>query len=196
MEQGALLPGSDLQPLQALVFMAAKNGLTVQPRWWGEMRHIVATSPMSAEDVGSLYSLIQCGINGVCHYTPGNLQQLGGVIAFAVQRNPNRADLVTLQANFAANLAHDNPLAYQLMLRAVALAPGNYDYWKNLVVMQTAAGLWTEAGNSLERMRELDRFGIHGDEIGELATKLAQRRAAHNRRPAPAGTSAHAVDRP
>jgi hypothetical protein len=62
--------------------------------------------------------------------------------------------------------------------------------------MQTAAGLWTEAGNSLERMRELDRFGIHGDEIGELATKLAQRRAAHNRPPAPAGTSAHAVDRP
>ncbi|SCC95757.1 conserved membrane hypothetical protein [Thiomonas sp. X19] len=175
MEQGALLPGADLQPLQALVFMAAKNGLPVQPRWWTEMRHTIATSPMSAEDVGSLYSLIQCGINGVCRYTSGDLQQLGGVIAFAVRRNPNRPDLITLQANFAANLVHDNPLAYHLMLRAVALDPGKYDYWKNLVVMQMAAGLYGDAGHVLERMRELDRLGIHRDEIRKLAGELAEK---------------------
>jgi|GEM_PF-132365 len=177
MEQGALLPGADLQPLQALVFMAAKNSLPVQPRWWAEMQHTIATSPMSAEDVGSLYSLIQCGINGVCRYTPSDLQQLGGVIAFAVQRNPNRPDLITLQANFAANLVHDNPLAYHLMLRAVALDPGKYDYWKNLVVMQMAAGLYGDAGHVLERMRELDRFGIHRDEIRKLAGELAEKAA-------------------
>jgi hypothetical protein len=175
MEQGALLPGADLQPLQALVFMSAKNGLPVQARWWAEMRHTIATSPMSAEDVGSLYSLIQCGINGVCHYTPGDLQQLGGIIAFAVQRNPGRADLVTLQANWAANLAHDNPLAYQLMLRAVALDPGKYDYWKNLIAMQMAAGLYGDAGNVLARMHELNRFGIHDAELKTLGDALRQK---------------------
>lgn len=175
MEQGALLPGADLQPLQALVFMSAKNGLPVHARWWAEMHHTIATSPMSAEDVGSLYSLIQCGINGVCRYTPGDLQQLGGIIAFAVQRNPGRADLVTLQANWAANLAHDNPLAYQLMLRAVALDPGKYDYWKNLIVMQMAAGLYADAGQVLERMRELNRFGIHDAELKTLSADLQQK---------------------
>ncbi len=175
MEQGALLPGADLQPLQALVFMAAKNGLPVRSRWWTEMRHTIATTPMSAEDVGALYSLIHCGIDGVCRYTPADLRQLGGVLAFAVQRNPRRADLVTLQANFAANIAHDNPLAYQLMQRAVALSPGTYAYWKNLVVMQTAAGLFADARNVLERMRELDRFGIHRAEIDRLGRELAQK---------------------
>ncbi|MFZ5489869.1 MAG: hypothetical protein AB7S67_11540 [Thiomonas sp.] len=176
MEQGALLPGADLQPLQALVFMSAKNDLPIQPRWWAEMHRTIATSPMSAEDVGALYSLIQCSINGVCHYTPGDVQQLGRLIAFAVQRNPSRADLVTLQANWAANLAHDNPLAYHLMLRAVALDPGKYDYWKNLLVMQMAAGLYSDANHVLERMRELDRFGIHDAEIGKLGKELAQKR--------------------
>ena len=97
------------------------------------------------------------------------------MIAFAVQRNPSRADLVTLQANWAANLAHDNPLAYQLMLRAVALDPGKYDYWKNLFVMQMAAGLYGDAGNVLERMRELNRFGIHDEEIRQLTQELAQK---------------------
>ncbi|MDE2324142.1 MAG: hypothetical protein KGL51_05650, partial [Betaproteobacteria bacterium] len=178
MEQGALLPGADLQPLQALVFMSAKNGLPIRPRWWAEMRHTIATSPMGAEDTGSLYSLIQCGIDGVCHYTPDDLQQLGRVIAFAVQRNPGRADLVTLQANWAANLAHDNPLAYHLMLRAVALDPGKYAYWKNLVVMQIAAGLYGDASQVLERMRELNRFGIHGAEIEKLSQELALKAAA------------------
>ena len=173
MEQGALLPGADLQPLQALVFMSAKNGQPIQPRWWAEMRHTIATSPMSAEDVGALYSLIQCGINGVCRYTPHDLRQLGSVIAFAVQRNPNRADIITLQANFAANLARDNPLAYRLMLRAVALDPGKYSYWNNLLVMQMAGGLYGDAAHVLERLRELDRFGIHRAEIDKMARILA-----------------------
>ncbi|MGC9186041.1 MAG: hypothetical protein ACP5GC_11410, partial [Thiomonas sp.] len=178
MEQGALLPGADLQPLQALVFMSAKNSLPIAPRWWAEMHHTIATSPMSAEDVGALYSLIQCGIDGVCRYSPGDVQQLGDLIAFAVQRNPGRADLVTLQANWAANLAHDNPLAYRLMLRAVALDPGKYDYWKNLITMQMAAGLYADAANVLERMRELNRFGIHDAEIEKLAGELKQRQGA------------------
>ncbi len=178
MELGALLPGADLQPLQALVFMSAKNGLPIRPRWWAEMHHTIAISPMSAEDVSSLYSLIQCGINGVCRYTPDDLQQLGHVMAFAVQRNPGRADLVTLQANFAANLAHDNPLAYRLMLRAVALDPDQYAYWKNLVVMQIAAGLDGDASQVLERMRELNRFGIHDAQIEKLSQELALKAAA------------------
>ena len=185
MEQGALLPGADLQPLQALVFMSAKNGLPIQPRWWTEMHHTIATQPMSAEDVGALYSLIQCSINGVCHYTPEDVQQLGRLVAFAVQRNPGRADLVTLQANWAANLAHDNPLAYQLMLRAVALDPGKYAYWKNLIVMQMAAGLYADAGQVLERMRELNRFGIHDAEIEKLSHALQEKRDLADRNAPP-----------
>jgi hypothetical protein len=184
MEQAARLPGSDLQPLQALVFMAAKNGLPISQRWWEEMRHVIATTPMSAESVGSLYSLIQCGINGVCRYTPAQRQALGEVIAYAVQRNPGRANLVTLQANWAANIAHDNPLAYQLMLRAVALDPGKYAYWKNLFDIQLAAGLYGDAANVLERMRELDRFGIHREEIARLAAELKKRERTAAAQPA------------
>ncbi|MGC8509225.1 MAG: hypothetical protein ACP5NM_13330, partial [Thiomonas sp.] len=75
-------------------------------------------------------------------------------------------------------LAHDNPLAYRLMLRAVALDPGKYDYWKNLLTMQMAAGLYGDAANVLERLRELNRFGIHDVEIGKLTAKLAREMAA------------------
>ena len=124
------------------------------------------------------------------------MQDLGRLIAFAVQRNPGRADLVTLQANWAANLAHDNPLAYQLMLRAVALDPGKYDYWKNLLVMQMAAGLYADAGQVLERMRELNRFGIHDAEIEKLSHALQDKRDLADKNTPPPGLPQQVGDAP
>jgi tetratricopeptide (TPR) repeat protein len=171
MAYAAKLPGADLQPWQALVFMAAKHDERTNPLWWDGMRRLIANTPMSAEDVGALYSLIHCGIDGVCHYSASDLQQLGEVLAVALRRAPARAELVTLQANYEANLLHRLPQAYALMQRAVALAPDDYAYWNNLVQMQLAGGLDAQAAAGIERMRELDRFGLHRAELAQLARR-------------------------
>ena len=171
MAYAAKLPGADLQPWQALVFMAAKHGERIDPLWWDGMRRLIARTPMSAEDVGALYSLIHCGIDGVCHYSASDLQHLGEVLELAAQRAPSRAELVTLQANYEANLLHRLPQAYALMQRAVALAPDDYAYWNNLVQMQLAGGLDAQAAAGIERMRELDRFGLHRAELAQLARR-------------------------
>ena len=173
MVYAAKLAGADLQPWQALVFMAAKYGDPVNPQWWRGMERVIETTPMSAEDVGALYSLIHCGIVGVCRYDAGDLQQLGEVLALAVQRAPGRAELITLQANYEANLRHRLPQAYALMQRAVALAPGDYAYWNNLVQMQLAGRLYAQASAGIERMHELDRFGVHSAELAQLARRAA-----------------------
>ena len=173
MAYAAKLPGADLQPWQALVFMAAKSGSPVDAQWWRGMERVIETTPMSAEDVGALYSLIHCGLVGVCRYDSFDLQRLGEVLALAVQRAPGRAELVTLEANYEANLRHRLPQAYALMQRAVALAPGNYAYWDNLVQMQLAGGLYAQASAGIERMRELDRFGVHSAELAQLARRAA-----------------------
>ena len=173
MVYAAKLPGADLQPWQGLVFMAAKYGEPVDPAWWRGMARVIETTPVSAEDVGALYSLIHCGIVGVCRYDARDLQGLGEVLALAVQRAPARAELVTLQANYEANLRHRLPQAYALMQRAVALAPGDYAYWNNLVQMQLAGGLYAQASAGIERMRELDRFGLHSAELAQLERRAA-----------------------
>ncbi len=174
MEYAAALPGADLQPWQALVFMAARNGKPVAPQWWSGMRRLIATTPMNAEDVDALYSLIHCGIDGVCRYGAQDVQQLGGLLALAAQRAPGRADLITLQANYEANLLHRTSRAYALMQRAVALDPDNDAYWANLVRMQLAAGLDAQAAAGIARMRELDRFGLHRGELARLARRAAE----------------------
>ncbi|OIQ86774.1 hypothetical protein GALL_313630 [mine drainage metagenome] len=171
MAYAAKLPGADLQPWQALIFMAAKHGQRIDSSWWDGMRRLIANTPMSAEDVGALYSLIHCGIDGVCHYSASDLQQLGEVLELAAQRAPSRAELVTLDANYEANLLHRLPQAYALMQRAVALAPDDYAYWNNLVQMQLAGGLDAPAAAGIERMRELDHFGLHRAELAQLARR-------------------------
>ncbi|MGC8698368.1 MAG: tetratricopeptide repeat protein, partial [Halothiobacillus sp.] len=84
MENTAKIPGASIQADQALIFMAAKNQLPVQTVWWENLRAKIARQPLSAEDVSALYSLIQCGTNGVCKYTADDRAELGQTLQLAV----------------------------------------------------------------------------------------------------------------
>lgn len=175
MEKTSLMPNSGIQPLQALIFMAAKNRQPIKAAWWQKMRTRIEVEPPSVEDVGSLYSLIKCGIDGVCHYSRADVLQLQSTLEFAMRRYPKRADVVTLAANLFANLTHDYNRAYQLMLRAVALSPGKFDYWKNLMIMQMAAGQLADASQVLARLHELNPLGTHDAVIEQLGAQLSER---------------------
>lgn len=178
MQNTARMPGSSIQADQALIFMAAKNNLPVQTAWWNNLRAKIARQPLSAEDVSALYSLINCGTNGVCHYTPQAIAELGQTLQAAVNRYPTNAGVLTLQANYAANIIHDFPLAYTLMQQAVALEPKKFSYWHNLVTLQTAAGNVNDARVGIERMNELNGKGIHDASIAAAKAALENKVAA------------------
>ena len=178
MQKVTRLNNAGLQPFQALIFMALKHGQSVDPAIWRGLRRKIQVTPLSAEDIGALYSLINCGINASCHYDPENLRQLRLTLDTALDRYPRRADVVTLSANLAANLTHDYDRAYRLMLRAVALSPNRFQYWKNLMVIQMAAGRLQDAAAVLNRLRELNFLGTRDAEIADLAQQLASRQGA------------------
>ncbi|OZB75515.1 MAG: hypothetical protein B7X37_01935 [Halothiobacillus sp. 14-55-98] len=177
MENTSKMPGASIQADQALIFMSAKNNLPIAADWWRRLRAKIERQPLSAEDVGALYTLIQCHTNGVCHYTPQDIAELGQTLRLALSRHPNNAGIVTLLANYSANVTHDFPLAYQLMQRAVALDPKKFSYWNNLVTLQIAAGKFSDARVGIERMGELNGKGIHDAEIAAARAALAKKEA-------------------
>ncbi len=183
MQVAAGLPGADMQPLQALVFMHAKFGLPVDPAWWAALNRDLLRQRLSAENISSLYSLVQCATDGICHYAATDRAQLAALLDAGVREHPGSAELHTLRANFEANVAHNYPAAYQDMLRAVALDPSGLHYWANLVQLQIAGGQWPEAARGLERMAELDPFGLHRASRAALSRKLRQARDASGARP-------------
>lgn len=177
MENTADIPGSGIQADQALIFMAAKNHLPVHTGWWINLRAKIARQPLSAEDVGALYSLINCGTNDVCKYTPQEIHELGQTLQLAVSRHPKDPGILTLLANYSANITHDFPQAYLLMQQAVALDPKKIDYWKNLITMQIAAGKFNDARVGIERMSELNGKGIHDAAIATEKAALKKKEA-------------------
>ena len=177
MESTAKIPGSSIQADQALIFMAAKNSLPVQTAWWNNLRAKIAHQPLSAEDVSALYSLINCGTNGVCKYTPKEIPNWGKPCNWRLARHPKDPGILTLLANYSANITHDFSLAYLLMQQAVALDPKKIDYWNNLVTMQIAAGKLNDARVGIERMGELNGKGIHDAAIAAAKAALMKKEA-------------------
>lgn len=151
LSKAAELPGAGLLPDHALIFLASRHGLPIEERWWRRMQQRVQTRIPSSEDINALYTLIRCRIDGRCLFPP---EHLGKVLKAAVEAHPGRGELVTLYANYAANLAHAFPLALDLMQQAVTLQPRNVQYWVNLARLQIALRR-PEARFSLERIAEL-----------------------------------------
>lgn len=179
MRKTARLDNAGLQPDQGLIFMAAKNRMAIDPAWWSSLRSKITARPLSAEDIGALYSLITCQINDVCSYSQNDILQLGESLHLATTRYPKDASVITLYANYSANITHNFPLAYQLMQEAVALNPLQFDYWKNLVTLQIAAGQLSDAQTGIKRMRELNSQGTHDTAIATMQSTLQEKELTH-----------------
>ncbi len=161
----AHLPGTSLLPLQAIILIQAKRGQPIHQNTWDKVHQAVSTRLLSGQDTNSLYSLIDCLIRENCHFNP---EPLGEILASAVEHNPRHSLVLILYANYALNVIHDLPLGLSLTQRALALNPKNIQYWKNLVTLQTVLGQLDEARAGIERLRELDRFGVHNRTIEQL----------------------------
>ncbi len=154
LEKAAELPGAGLLPDHALIFLASRHGLAIEERWWQRMYQRVTMRLLASEDLNALYHLIRCRLDHLCSFSA---ERLGEVLQAAVLAHPNHSALITLYANYAANLAHDFSLALELMHQAVALQPRNLQYWSNLARLQIALGQEQAARYSLERIAELAR---------------------------------------
>lgn len=149
--RAAELPGAGLLPDHALIFLASRHGLAIEAAWWQRMRDRAEARILSSQDTNALYALIRCRTDRLCHFPK---ERLGEVLKAAVAAHPGRGDLLTLYANYAANLAHDFPLALDLMQQAVTLQPRDVQYWVNLARLQIALR-HPAARFSLERIAEL-----------------------------------------
>lgn len=168
----AHLPSAGLLPAQALIFLSAKHALAINPHWWERMRQIIARRPLATQDISALYALIDCRLQRVCHFDDRELER---TLALAAEENPNRPVVLTLYANFSANIAHDYRQAHALMQRAVALAPSEAQFWENLITLQIARGEETPARKSMERLEELNRFGLLDEVLHDLRADYAAR---------------------
>jgi hypothetical protein len=168
-ERAAALPGSGLLPFQALIYTHAKNNLEVREEWWSAMQSYIRSNPLSPQDIGALYALINGQIKGSISLDPG---KLGEIIQTAHRHNQQRYVVTSLYANFALNVGNDPLLGHSLLQRATAQAPGDPQAWINLIRFQISSGQTAAAEVALSRLRELNRFGILSGQIQSLRNQI------------------------
>jgi len=170
-------PDSGL-PISGLIFSAAKASAPIDPHWWNMLQRSVTGPVLNAQSAQGVRSLVNGVIDGTLHFSPTDRRRLQTLLDAMLRAHPDNGAVISMVANDALNVQHDANAGYRLLLRNVAVAPDSYQAWKNLFDIQLAAGLYGDAANVLQRLRELDRFGIHRAEIARLAAALKQRERA------------------
>lgn len=178
LERARELPRAGILPAQGLILLAARTHAPVDPAWWDEIAHRLATDPIGPQELGAMNALTRCAISKQCDIPPDRMMAM---FAIAMDRGDN-AEVFNVFGNFATN-ALDNPgLGEFAWRKAVALAPRTAQYRINLAKQLIALG---KEGDARAQIAALRGMGIPGQY--ELAARQLEARIAKRDAPADPG---------
>ena len=115
-ERGAALPGASPLPEQGLILLSAAFGRPVDPDWWDRLENKLRHNPIGPQEVMAVTGLLNERMNGLSL----DDQSLGKAYAILAMRGGASAEAYLGFANHAENYLHDEDLAEQLYVAAMA----------------------------------------------------------------------------
>ncbi|MFL6639166.1 MAG: tetratricopeptide repeat protein [Paraburkholderia graminis] len=180
----AALPDSSILGDQAVIVAMARAHRPVTRADWDALRHKLTYQVTRPEDVGALYSLVQCGVDVQCGI---DRKELGTTLHIVLRRNPDDPDLRIIMSNYLLNIARDAAEALAQARMAVRLAPSQPRYRVALAEILLASDLHNtrEIQALIAGLRAENRHGELDPalaEISRLETQLQSRAepAAHH----------------
>jgi hypothetical protein len=142
LEHAASMPEANALADQALSLLYAYSGRDVPAYVWHRLENKLATQPLTAENIGALYTLARCEIAGACRFPHEVLKKCFDA---ALARSPSNVAVLSMYADFANNVLHDSSLAIELGKQAVTLEPRNIDLRINVLILLQTNGKIDEA---------------------------------------------------
>lgn len=153
LEHAAAMPGADSLPDQGLVLLSARLHHEIPRATWERLEEKLRTQPLSAQNVGALYSLVDCAVSGACQLPPA---EMVGILTSALAHKPPDVHVLSAYSNYAINVLRDVPLALELARATVEQAPTDMQARKNLLLLLTGSGQREAAENFYnETVRDL-----------------------------------------
>jgi hypothetical protein len=169
LERAAALPHSSILPEQALIYMNARMGRTVEDRWWDSLIEKLRARRPDAQDEGALGALTKCAIDQLCPLPP---QRMVDAFLAALNHPAPRPRTLAAYSDYAWNVLQDRTLAEQLAADAVAAAPRESVYRITLIRMLIVQGKSVEAESQLAALSRLNVGGQLDNELRALETML------------------------
>ena len=169
LERDALLPGSGIAPLQALIYLNGRAHQPIDPAWWQTIDERLGAHAPSQTDIQALIFLYHCQRRQICVQQP---QELMHAFATALERSGGNALLVSAYAEFAVNELGEVELAGRLFRELVATHPQLPVYRVDLARFLIATGQYAEAAHAIDDLAALNQFGSLDPIIAELRSAL------------------------
>jgi hypothetical protein len=169
LEAAAALPGTNILPEQAMIFMNAKMGLPIKDEWWDSMLAKLRRAPATIQDESALDSLSKCISDMGCKMSAPRL--LDAFLIAIAHPNPSPR-LLAMYANFAWNVLNDRTVALSAQRKAVEAAPNEMAYRTGLARMAIETGDIRTAQAQVTAMRAANVGGRYNNDITSLEVSI------------------------
>jgi protein O-mannosyl-transferase len=132
LDKAATMPHATALPDQALLLLSSNLHRDLPPGTWQRLQDKLANQPLSMENIAALYAVTQCEIKAICQYPP---EQMIASYQAALSHVPRDVSILTMYANFATSVLHNQDLAIQLTSETVDLQPQNMQPRINMLLI-------------------------------------------------------------
>ncbi|MGN6478654.1 hypothetical protein [Luteibacter sp.] len=172
LERAMRIPGSSVLPEQALIFLNARMGRTIDRAWWESMRGKLASRKPTVQDESSLEALAKCQASKSCAFPAEDLVPM---FLAAMSHPMPTSRLLATYADFAWTNLGDRTLGLAVQEQAVAVAPNEMAYRITLASRLIADDRTQDARAQLAAIRAANVGGRFDADILRLEGQMLRR---------------------
>jgi protein O-mannosyl-transferase len=170
LERARAIPGSTILPNHALIILASRTGIRMEPDWWSDMEEKLRDHPIGPQEKAALAALVACTNSGSCRLPRREMSRL---FHAALQRGED-AEILNIYASYVWGQLRDAAMATELWSRAISANPSEAQYRINLTKLLIFLGRRADAEQQILALRGLGEVGQFRAQAAELERQLPQ----------------------
>lgn len=156
LERARQLDRTGIMPDATLIILSYALDRQVDPSAFTEIRHKLATYPLTPTDIGGLLMLTEC-FGNACDFPAEVMDEL---LTIAI-KNTRTPQILTIYGFFRINKMGDFQAGLEIFREVVKRYPSESQHWINLINLLIVMERYAEAEQQLARLRNSDTYGGH-----------------------------------
>jgi protein O-mannosyl-transferase len=142
LQKASSMKDADALPDQAILILSANLHQQPPADTWKRLRAKLVNQPLSTENVFAIYALVTCSINKICKFPPVEMIE---TLSATIESHNADTRIITMYANYAANVLADFPFAIELGKEAALKNPSDIQLRANVLILLKVAHRTDEA---------------------------------------------------
>ncbi len=144
LQKASSMKDADALSDQAILILSAKLHQEPPAGTWQRLRAKLVNQPLSTQNASAIYALVACSIAKICKFPPVEMIE---TLSATIENHNADTRVITMYANYAANVLADLPFAIELGKEAALKDPSDIQLRANVLFLLLAAHQTDEAAD-------------------------------------------------